>query len=503
VVLKSRLSELENSMKLLVSELSQLKSQPKPSTTATATDTTNNFHGHTLHKSASVPAQQFQPHLHQYEPISNEQAVPIHIREPYPKASKEYNRLLESRFYNADNASTGRPANSKLSDKHTPQYSRVFPNSYHAEEQKRDTAILSSSYESRPNLHSSNSSHLDSGRTQNRNIFPFSNHNDVTTSQTKRNYQFQHQNSTTEGGFRGDSDRHHTQAINAMRTALGESEVMSTGIGPSGVVRDGNGTEATKSDDDLVHIVHDIEGKFRLVMKKLELKGLLGNNMNDDPKYFSDAHVENFQKLSRGIGSQQGLVKNGVGEHQMSWYLNGQDHHSGSMEMQQRSEETPVVRGEKGRGPGGFFRPYSDADNGHVNSLSVHTGPVDMKDKGITFFNPKRNVKSCERPTPNIGDCLALDDVNYSRSSHSISQSSSVNNIKAPEKPSSTALKDASQQCQCSLAREFLASELDRRGEEDYEEIIRELESKVRLRVKTEAQLTVLRLMKKAERNAE
>lgn len=267
---------------------------------------------------------------------------------------------------------------------------------------------------------------------------------------------------------------------------------------------------------DLAHLVQDMEGQFRRVLHNLQLKGLLGDHSAQGANYF-----QSHPRQSPGASASDAHVVH----HDTRRGEQQQQQHFG----EERDEE-PVVRGERGRGPGGFFRPQlgvlsSRPDpapapapavpRGSVNALSVHTGPVSMKDKGIKFFDPKRNIKSCEKPTPNIGDYLILEDKNGLRpiadaSPRTVAASTRAGHTHVSQggPDSGSCTEEVARQCRCprssssSSSRQQLAAEYCRRGQEEYEGIIRELERKVQERVKLEAKLKVLRLLTKAEKHS-
>jgi hypothetical protein len=150
-----------------------------------------------------------------------------------------------------------------------------------------------------------------------------------------------------------------------------------------------------------------------------------------------------------------------------------------------------------------------------------------MRDKGTTFFDAKRNIKSCEKPTPNIGDYLVLEDNNCFRTADHVSLTAATTAVRGEDKhPPSAAKRKASRSsgapaahasrgstcpchpCHCassslslSLSRQQQERQWQEEEQEDeeYECIIRELEAKVSQRVTMEAQLKVLRFMQRAE----
>ena len=259
-----------------------------------------------------------------------------------------------------------------------------------------------------------------------------------------------------------------------------------------------------------------MEGNFRTVLNKLELKGFLGD------------------KLDQGGLSQGGHI---------TPHISSQSAPTTQQQQSPPAPPLPLQRGEGGRGPGGLFRPQlggpppppaallsssSDMDSADplamssretADALSKHTGPVLMRDKGITFFNPKRNVKSCEKPTPNIGDYLVLDDKNCLHPADNVKPVAAARG----EAPSTTTASTtasrhmksrrgttktippstlSSPTCHCAASRQHLEAEQQRCCAEENDEyaiLLAQLEDKVSQRVAVEAQLKVLRFMKKAE----
>ena len=542
-----RLSELEGSMQFLVSELTQLKAAPPLPPATAPPSVVFPLHSHS-HSVSSASQDSFQPHLHQYEP-SSFSAAPLNTRRPVMKQRDVPLRDTFPSQHSRETQRAARPPAQSYSTRHeTQQAAQLHHVDNNSHLSSQNTTQLPDSLQYKQNngvgvqaaSHDSSAHHvplqyptLSSGAAQ---FLPHSStrgpHEATATgsgpslSETTaaiREHEHEHEHGGRYAQSRGQDQ--HTQAINTMRLALGDE------------VRESS-DDAKGRDRELAGMVQDMEGKFRLVMKKLELKGLLGEfatNSSDDD-YLN--HVGGSGVPAGGVMSSNEATLLSAGS-------------NSAMQMSQATSSlplpppsVPLVRGEGGRGPGGFFRPQlggpplsapldenppslprgstsSAFSAGTVNSLSVHTGPVLMRDKGITFFNAKRNVKSCEKPTPNIGDYLTLDDKNSLHPGESaeekhaapvstMSRHSTLRSRHSSGKSSgkSSGSMTTSSACRCASSRQLLSAELEEEEEgreeeeedeeEEYEELLRELEEKVLQRVTVEAQLKVLRFMKKA-----
>ena len=434
--LKKRISDLEGLMKSFECELSRLKDSPQSPKQQPP------------HGSLNVTQKSFQDHLHQYD-HSSVSTTPPQLSRSSKKSESGINEQLSAHYAVQSHSIQPPLPPVTLNDTHKKSQNIVLPSP--------DRQI------SKPNSflthrHSfAQTTFYNGDRPEN--TYPRT--VPVLPQRTNKN-----EKSHREIRHHVDEQDRHDKAINTMKRAL-RDEQSQTNVEP---------------ETDIVEMIKDIDGKFKVVMKNLELKGIMGESL-----YGGHASTTNS-----GSNNEATL-------------------HRGRIDFNSHIAETspPVIKGEGGRGPGGLFRPhlgpprfqseyggaFTSSRAEKVNSLSAHTGPVNMPDKGINFFDSKRNIKSCQKPMPYIGNHLEL--CNMKRSS----SKSSPCRVNPDTSPNLNGSK-SDELCRCSSSRKAIEKKLQGQAEkvnDEYEEILKELEEKVSQRVLVEAQLKVLQFVKKAE----